>query len=41
MKLCTEHIDPMIPVPSGRFAGETAPVLCAETPDCDEVEEEL
>lgn len=27
-------------LPLGRSAGETAPVVCAETPDCDVVEEE-
>lgn len=40
-KVDADHIDPMIPVPLGRSAGETAPVVCVETPDCDVVEEEL
>lgn len=34
------RIDPMISVPLGRSAGETAPVVCVETPDCDGAEAE-
>lgn len=30
-----------IAIPLGRSVGETAPVACAETPDCDVVKEEL
>lgn len=37
----TEHIDRVILVPLGRSGGETAQVVCAETPDCDVAEEEL
>lgn len=35
-----KHIEPMIPVPLGRTAGEMAPAACVETPDCDVLEEE-
>lgn len=40
-EVATDHIDPMIHVPLGKSAGETAPVACVETPDCGEVEDEL
>lgn len=33
-------IDPMIPVPLGMSAGETAPVACVKTPDFDVAVEE-
>lgn len=39
-KVDTDHVDPVIPVPLGRGAGETAPAVCVETPGCDAVEEE-
>lgn len=41
LKVDTDHIGPMISVPLGRSAGETALVVFVETPDCDVVEEEL